>query len=236
MGKSRLRRRVSIAGDIHYPWENEFALQQYYNRLRAFQPEVVLQAGDLFDMFSFGRFPRTHNIYTPNQELAIARKKGETFWRTVGNIVPKARLVQLVGNHEDRAVKKVLNAAPELEDFVRKGVHALMEFEGVETIHDGRDVYMIDDVGYLHGYLLHLGAHARTFNHNCVVGHTHLGGTAYVHTERETFWELNAGYMGDRFSKPLSYTAQRKFSRWTPGCGEVDEAGPRFVPFKERRT
>lgn len=229
----RIRRRVTAAGDIHFPWGNDHVLAQFYKRLHTFQPEAVIQVGDLMDMYSFARFARSFNVYTPQQELAIARKKGEVFWQTVRDICPRAKRFQLVGNHEDRAVKLALNEAPELEEFVRAGIHKLMEFPGVKTIHDSREVFMIDDVGYHHGYLLQPGAHARSFNCNMVTGHTHFGCVIPVMTEKELFWELNAGYIGDRFAKAMSYTAQRKFSKWTVGWGEIDEVGPRFVPAKE---
>lgn len=234
MGK-RTRRRVTIAGDVHFPWASDAALQAFYKRLHVFQPEVVVQIGDIYDMFSMARFPGTKSIYTPQQELALARRDAEKFWLTVKEACPKARRVQLWGNHDDRPVKKALAHAPELEHFVKEGMHKLMHFPGVITAPDSREMYMVDDVGYHHGYLLQPGAHARSFNHNIVVGHTHFGCVIPVMTEHGQFWELNAGFLADRFAKPLSYTAQRKFSKWTRGFGEVDDVGPRFIPVQEKR-
>lgn len=187
--------------------------------------------GDLFDMFSFSRFPRSLNIYTPQQELAIGRKDAELFWSSVKYAAPKrTHLIQLLGNHEDRIVKLALSKAPELEDFAKQGVRSLMRFENVETVDDSKEVYSIDGVFYNHGYLLQPGAHARANLACMVTAHTHYGCVVPVKLEKEQIWELNVGFAANRFAKPLSYAQQRRFSRWTLGYGVIDEYGPRFYP------
>lgn len=231
MGNQSVAKTVLAVGDLHMPWHSRPTLLAIYEAIRRIKPHVVIQMGDLYDLFSFTRFPRTHNIYTPSQELALARKDAELFWSSVQHAAPvKCRRVQLWGNHDDRAVKVALAKAPELEEFVTAGMRSLMRFDGVETVDDSRHVYMIDDVGYHHGYLLQPGAHARSFGHKIVTAHTHYGCVIPVKLEKELVWELNVGFAGDRFAKPLSFAAQRRFSRYTLGYGVVDAHGPRFYP------
>ncbi len=231
--RSIKRRRVAAIGDCHFPWACKKTLLAVYKRLREFKPHIIIQLGDLYDLFSFTRFPRTHNLYTPRQELDLGQKDAALFWGSVAHACPRARRIQLWGNHDDRAVKCILSKAPEYEHIVAQHMQTLMRFPGVETVQDSGLVYFIDDVGYHHGYLLRGGAHAESFKHNIVVGHTHRGGVWPVMTEASQLWELNAGYVGDRFAKPLSFAAQRTFSRYTLGLGEIDEAGPRFVPLPQ---
>lgn len=225
------RKTVLAIGDMHAPWASKCTLLAVYDAIRRIKPDVVIQMGDLYDLFSFTRFPRTHNIYTPSQELTIARKDAALFWSSVKHAGPRRmRRIQLWGNHDDRAVKLALNKAPELEEFVHAGMRSLMRFDGVETVDDSREVYKIDNVGYHHGYLLQPGAHARQNLCSMVTAHTHFGCVVPLKLEKEIIWELNVGFVADRFAKPLGYSPQRRFSRMTLGFGLIDRWGPRFVP------
>lgn len=225
------RKTVLAIGDMHAPWASRQTLLAIYEAIRRIKPDIVIQMGDAFDLFSYTRFPRTHNIYTPAQELSIGRKDLELFWSSVKHAAPKkTKCVQLWGNHDDRAVKSVLGKAPELEQFVANGMQSLMRFDGVETIDDSKEVYRIDDVFYHHGYLLQPGAHARANLCKMVTAHTHYGCVIPIKLEKELIWELNVGFVANRFAKPLGYAPQRRFSRMTLGYGVVDRYGPRFYP------
>lgn len=236
MGHGRRETIVAI-GDIHFPWHSRRTLAAIMKIIKEVKPTIVVQIGDLYDLFAFSRFPRTQNIYGPQQELKLARKDAEIFWATVKANAPRATCYQLWGNHELRAVKRALENAPELEHFVKHGVKSLMEFSGVDLVADDREVLMIDGVGYHHGYRTALGAHARSNLCSMVVGHTHRGGVIPVKLEHKTIWELNVGFCANRFAVPLSYGEQRRFSNWTLGVGIIDHLGPRFVPLEteERR-
>lgn len=229
------RKRVVPIGDVHAPWHSKHYCDRVVDFIAERRPDVVVQVGDLYDLFSWGRFPRTLNLYTPAQELAEARKVGEELWLRIRKAAPKAKRFQLWGNHDERPAKQIMAKAPEFEEFVSKGMKSIMTFDGVETIESFRDELVIDDVCYMHGFRARLGDHAIFNKMNTVCGHTHYGGVVPINLDGRIIWELNVGYVGDRFSKPMGYTPQRRFSRWTPGVGEVDEYGPRFVPFDEKR-
>jgi len=66
--------------------------------------------------------------------------------------------------------------------------------------------------------------------YNVVCGHIHRGGAVYINYDNKVFWELNVGFLADKDSKALSYSALKRFSAWTLGWGEIDEQGPRFIP------
>lgn len=105
-----------------------------------------------------------------------------------------------------------------------------MRFDGVETYSDSKDMLEIEGVVYLHGYKLKIGDHAQEFRTPVVCGHVHLGGTAFIKTETGIIWELNAGYVANRHAVPLSYAAQRRFSKHTLGFGLITPDAPIFVP------
>ncbi len=222
--------RVFAIGDVHDPWSSKKTMSAIYRAIRRLKPDIVIQMGDRYDLFSWSKFPRTQNLYTPEQELKLGRRDAEKFWATIQEAAPKAKCIQLWGNHDDRALKRTLEKSPELEHFVRDGMASIMRFERVLTIPDSREVYMIDGVGYHHGYLAAPGAHARASLCNMVVAHTHYGCVIPIKLENKIIWELNCGYVANRFAVPMSYAAQRRFSRSTLGYGWIDADGPRFIP------
>lgn len=229
-GGATIGKKVLAIGDFHAPWQSNKTVRAIIKAIEREQPQVVIQMGDLFDLFSYTRFPRSFNVYPPEQELKLARQDAENLWAAVKAAAPKAKCYQLWGNHDDRAVKSALAKAPELEHFVKAGMASLMKFDGVELVADSREELMIDGVAYMHGFRMGLGAHARFNLCSTVTAHTHYGCVIPVKLENKIIWELNVGYVGDRFAAPMSYAAQRKFSRWTLGYGIVDSGGPIFRP------
>ncbi len=227
---------VVAVGDIHFPWHSRRTISAIYKIIEEIKPTVIVQMGDLYDLFSFSRFPRTQNIYGPQSELKLARREAEKFWASVKEVAPKAKCYQLLGNHDDRAGKRALEKAPELEHFVKAGVRSLMEFEGVITLDDSREVLMINGIGYHHGFRSGYGAHARANLCSMVVGHTHRGYMLPIKLENKTIFELNVGFCGNRHAVPLSYGEQRRFSNWTLGVGVIDALGARFVPLETEET
>lgn len=218
-------------GDFHAPFADMRLVEKITRYAEKRQPEVIVQGGDLYDMFSAGKFPRSHNIFTPREEQAAGRKQAETFWSEMRKACPKARLVQLCGNHDIRPLKRVLESFPVGEDWIARAIQELMTFEGVELIEDYRqELILPGNVMVHHGYLSGLGKH-RDYNvgFNTVVFHTHSGGVAFRKINGVIRWELNGGFVGDVESKGFTYTPQRNL-HWTQGVGEIDEYGPRFIP------
>lgn len=178
------------------------------------------------DMLAHSKFPRSHNVMTPKDEILKSRDLAEEMWKAIRTAVPKATCHLLTGNHEARVFKRVFERAPELESFV--SVKEFFTFDGVETIHDPREELVIDDVVYIHGFLSGLGKHAAYYQKSVVCGHTHLGGVAFIRQKKKIIFELNAGMLANERAPALSYTPT-KFTRWTVGYGLIDNLGPRFV-------
>jgi predicted phosphodiesterase len=219
---------IFIFGDLHFPWASKPAINWALKDLKKHKPKVVVQIGDIYDMFSFGRFAGTKNLMTPKAELEAGRKDGEEFWKAVKRIVPKADCFQLKGNHDERIFKKMFDRFPEIESAFN--INHIWEFPKVRTVRHEREELFIDDVCFIHGYRSRLGDHCR-FNHcKTVVGHSHRGGVFYLPIKNKTIWELNVGFLADRFSTPMSYSKQRQISAWTLGYGIIDDYGPRFIP------
>lgn len=218
---------TALAGDLHFPFAHADTLSAFFEFLDRKRPARVIQMGDLYDMFSQSKFPRTHNVYTPEAEMDVAYAQAKKFWKTVREILPDAACFQILGNHDIRPLKRLIETFPAGESFF--SIERFFRFDGVETNFDYRQELCFDDVLYFHGYRTGLGAHRDFTLRNTCVAHTHVGGVAFRNYYDRVLWELNAGYMGDPESKALSYTAQR-ITTWTHGWGFIDEDGPRFVP------
>ncbi len=221
---------VVCVPDIHFPWHSERGLSLCLDIISAAQPQLVIQLGDLYDLLSFSRYSRSHDLYTPADELSRGRKAAEDFWREVSRRAPGARRIQLRGNHDDRACKRVAEALPEIATLVNPVIDALFQFDGVETIQDSRMEFEYEGTLYMHGYG-RFGSHAKRNLQNTVTGHLHRGGVEFVPSARGSIWELNAGFLGDHEAPVFSYHAQKKAHGTTLGVGIVDQWGPRFVPF-----
>lgn len=218
-----------ILPDTHFPWVNQRVIDAAYAWLQKYGAARVVQVGDLYDMYAHAKFPRSHNIYRPEEEERLAREGAEKMWAEVRRLVPNAECVQLKGNHDIRPLKRTLEALPSLEHVVAHYLDKLMTFEGVKLISDPRQEYLVGNVEFIHGYRSKLGEHRDYALMNAVCGHIHVGGVVFRRIRGQTLWELNCGLAGDPEAKALSYTAQR-ITNWTPGFGYIDEHGPRFVP------
>lgn len=220
---------LAAISDIHWPFHSQRVIERLYRFVEKEQPEIVLIDGDAWDMYSHAKFPRSHNLFTPREEQESSRQSNQEFWVEIKKIVPDAKCYQMLGNHDVRPLKRVLEVYPAAEDWIKEALKGLFTFEGVETIYDPRQELMLGSVMVHHGYRSQLGAHRDYALYNAIVGHTHRGGTVFRRIRGQTLWELNCGLAGDPEAKGLTYTPQR-ITEWTPGFGAVNEDGPRFIP------
>lgn len=219
-------KRIAVVGDLHFPFVNTETLTAFYAFLEKNVPDVIVQVGDLYDMYSHAKFPRSNNVYIPEEELRLGREMAVSFWDTVKRLAPRAECYQLLGNHDVRPFKRILESYPEGAIFFHP--NEIFKFDGVKTILDPRTELVINGTAFLHGYRSGLGDHRDYMLMNAVCGHTHKGGVSYRQINGNVLWELNAGFMGDPNSKALGYTPQ-KITTWTQGWGWIDEWGPRFI-------
>lgn len=225
-------KRTVFVPDTHHPFACQRTLEAIYRFIEKEQPECVVQVGDLADRYSHARFPRSHLLFSAEEEDQMARAGAETMWREIQKAAPKAECIQMVGNHDVRPLKQILSAYPQAERWIEKMMAEALTFEGVRTILDPREELKLPgNVDVIHGHYSKLGDHRNFSLTNVVHGHTHTGGVVFRNFAGKTLWELDCGYAADAESKGLSYTAQRT-TKWTLGWGFLDEHGPRFIPLR----
>lgn len=221
---------AAIISDIHFPFFSHKVVNRFIEYVGDTKPQYVIINGDAWDMYSHAKFPRTHNQFTPREEQSLSRHMNEDFWLKIKAHSPKSQLYQMLGNHDARPLKRVMEAYPEAEDWVKNEINKLFTFQDVTTIYDPREeLFLCDSVIVFHGYRSKLGEHRDYTLFNCINGHTHLGGAVFRKIRGSVIWELNSGLAGDPEAKGLTYPAQ-KITHWTPGFGSLDSLGPRFIP------
>ena len=222
---------IAVISDIHWPFASEAVVNTFHEFVRLHQPEYVVLNGDAWDMYSHSKFPRSHNIFTPREEQALCVAANTEFWAKIKKNTPNAICIQMLGNHDVRPMKRIMESYPEAEDWIIEKLQSLFTFEGVRTVFDPREEVILGDIAIFHGYRTGIGAHRDFTLMSCINGHTHKGGAVFRNIRGHVLWELNSGYAGDPLAKGLTYTPQ-KIIDWTPGFGAVDHWGPRFIPVR----
>lgn len=180
-----------------------------------------MQIGDLLDQYVFSKYSKSAKI-TPNADVTKGLTYARQMWKDIAKLVPKAKLYQILGNHDVRISKRIAEKLPELAEFYS---HAdLYKFSGVKVMKSDRDYLILDGVVYTHGWLSKSIDHARYFNKPCVHGHRHRP-TVEVDGQ---LWSMDVGFLADETSLPLGYTASR-YSKWRMGCGIVNNKHPRLI-------
>lgn len=219
---------IAIISDIHWPFHNQRVIDKFYKYVSDHKPKYVIINGDAMDLYSYAKFPRSHNQFTPREETELARQLNEDFWKEIKKLHPNAICAQNLGNHCVRPLKRMLESFPEAEDWVTEGIKKLFTFEGVETNHSPRQELTIGGIIIHHGFKSTLGEHRDHYLQNTISSHTHRPGVVYKTVRENPIWELNTGYAGDPKAKGLTYTATRTVA-WVNSFGVVDSEGPRVI-------
>lgn len=222
--------RILCIGDIHAPFIDKRVFSRILDRISIFKPQLIIQMGDAYDGFSWSRFP--HRIINPQDEILEAYGVLTEFWKQLRKKRPKAKLIQLVGNHDTPRIDKLVKSkAPELLPFI--STKQFWDFPGVEVIHDCREPFIEGNIVFTHGHRTKLAPHLQDFgfNYNVVIGHLHRAETHYERiSDRLTLWAHCCGYIASPYSEGLSYRPLTKYFKWTQGITEIEHGQPRFIP------
>lgn len=219
--------KVIFIPDTHFPFVNKKAIKKVLKIIKKEKPTHIIQAGDLLDLYSFSRYEKDSNLTTPEEELKEGLKQASAFWSEIHKIAPKAKLIQLIGNHEDRIQKAIAKKAPELA-ILCKSIKDLFDFKHVKVLSSSKEYFEVDKVIYCHGHYTKLGDHAKFFRKSVVHGHTHRAGIFYEQISNGLIWEMDCGFLANKESLPLQYT-QSKFSKWITAIGIIEDGQPRLI-------
>lgn len=217
--------KVFVIPDLHFPYTNKKVLKKVINLIKQEKPTHVIQLGDILDQYSFSKFSRSLNLTTPKKEIKRGLGMARQFWKDIQKAAPKAKYLQLLGNHDIRIQKRIAERLPELESLF--DLQNLYDFKGVKVSKSDRDHLMIDGVIYTHGHYSKSIDHAKYYLKPTVHGHLHRAGLSTF----GDLWSMDVGHLADEKSLPLSYTAS-KTSRWHMAVAVVENSNPRLILIK----
>lgn len=232
--------KIIVVGDLHFPFTDLDKLSDVLVAISDEQPDLVVQIGDLYDFYCYSRFAKSANKCEPLEETTKARGMAEFFWASVQALAPKADCLQLVGNHDIRVVKQVMDKLPEWEGILTDHLTEMMSFDGVTTEISATQEVIVDGIVFMHGFRTKLGDHARYNRLPTVVGHSHTGGVVFEKLMGDgVIWELNCGQTVDYNAHALQYGNQ-KHKKWVAGYGLIEKKNgiwcPSFIPLDGKRS
>lgn len=187
--------RVLIISDLHFPYQNNEAIEVAINYGIEKDVNCVLINGDLFDFATISRHEKDWKFRPAKEEIEAVNQ----FFEYLKDRLPNARIVFKCGNHDERFDKWMYHKAPEflgIEEFTLAGYLRLAE-KGIEYVTDKRPV-KIGKLTVLHGHELNgsggvnpaRATFLKTID-NVLIGHCHrssqhteptLGGDVIVTT------------------------------------------------------
>lgn len=139
--------KVVVASDIHIPFQDDEAVDAFIKYCTKTKPEVVVLNGDVMDMFKLSRFTKGEGR-NPYEEINACR--GLLF--RLRKACPKAKIYYIIGNHETRLERFILEKAPELECLL-EDVFTILKVEDYKVEGCGR-LIVNDNFKFYHGRLL----------------------------------------------------------------------------------
>ena len=104
---------IVVGSDVHIPFQDSMAVKLFTNYCAKNQPEVIVLNGDIIDMFMLSKFTKGEGR-NPLEEITEARYMLEN----LRAVCPNAQIYYVIGNHETRLERYVLNKAPELASLI----------------------------------------------------------------------------------------------------------------------
>lgn len=195
-------RKAVILSDIHIPEHDHKAVAIALAYMQDVKPDVIVLNGDILDNINTSRFPKDpHIIETFADELDETR----AFLKLVSDQHPKATKHYVVGNHEVRIEKYLLEHAPALSSLPELSIDNLLHLrEHGYSYVDGSDKVKLGNLEVFHGDIVKKDsgasarAHMRKRGGSVLIGHVHKLGVTYL-TDR---WGTHTAIENGHLSRP----------------------------------
>lgn len=221
--------KIACIPDTHFPFCDDSKLEKAKAIIKNFKPQVIIQLGDLYDQWSFSKYPKNLSAVgvTPLEEAKNGRFLAENMWSDLRKQNPGAKLFQISdGNHDVRILKHLAEKSSAAAFIADEWLEKQMRFDGVQTI---ESEFVIDNIMFMHG-MRKAGDHGRYNQMSTVTGHTHKARIEYMSNINGPFFEMNCGWLGNKKSKVFSYGSYQKVIISThTGIGLIEDRQPRFV-------
>ena len=185
--------KVFVASDLHFPYQDNKAIECFLKEVESKKPDMVVLNGDLLDFYRLSRFTKDPSGKDPAEEIEMCRE----FLHRLRSITD-VPIYYTIGNHETRLEKYILDQAPMIA--------CLMDnvFQVIKT----------EDIGVI-------GCSRFTINDNFVFEHgTRLGSKTGLSAIKELEAHYLSGATGHthRLARYSTRKAGRRFIWLETGC------------------
>lgn len=138
---------VFVASDIHVPYQDDTALNCFYDSIKKNKPSRVVLNGDLVDFYNLSVFDKNPDRKgSVQEELVEARKVLKNIRKVAGT---KCKIYMTEGNHENR-LQRYLWRNPELEGLEELDLGRLLKLKesNISLVRVSGD-YWKKDTGHL---------------------------------------------------------------------------------------
>ena len=143
--------RVLIISDLHFPYQNNKAIELALDYGKSKKVDCILINGDLIDFANISRHEKDFRARSIAEEFEAVR----VFLKTLRLHFPKTKIVFKLGNHDERWEKFLYAKAPEIFDVSDFQLEILLRFGElkIDVVKDKRPV-RLGKLTALHGHEL----------------------------------------------------------------------------------
>ena len=143
--------RILILSDLHFPYQNNRAIELALDYGKLNKVDCILINGDLIDFANISRHDKDWRSRSINDEFEAVR----TFLKSLRLNFPNTRIIYKHGNHDERWEKFLYVKAPEIFDVADFQLEVLLRLGElkIETVKDKRPI-RLGKLTVLHGHEL----------------------------------------------------------------------------------
>lgn len=176
--------QVSHFADVHFPFQDDNALELAYKLVEHIQPHIIVVGSDTFDFHLLSSFGIDPDYDDNEDELVRIEELWNPHINQLNKIAPNSEIVWIFGNHEARLLRYVLKNAPNLRKTVMSKFQDIIRNNGRVQYLGEIDRVMIGDVLVQHG--TRVGKYAARALLDDIGYQTHTMG---AHTHHLTYFE-----------------------------------------------
>lgn len=137
------------AGDVHLPYHDQEAVEIMLERAVEIGAKTILLAGDWMDMYQVSRFQKDPRLRNVKEEIAMFNAVIDEIRR----ILPDAKIIFKIGNHEKRFDDYLMSNAAALFDLEEMHLENILHLEerGIDVVNTMRTM-RFRHLNIIHGH------------------------------------------------------------------------------------
>jgi predicted phosphodiesterase len=233
--------KVLFAGDFHAPYQDERCLSSFLQFSNWFKPDIIFLIGDVIDFYAISRFNKD-----PNRSLEIQDEIdcAKNILSQIRRFNPKAGIVFIKGNHEERLKKYLWSVAKELANLKELSIDRLLGLKELNILYEDKGRLEHRGLIIKHGSVVrkYSGYSARAefekTGRSGVSGHTHRANVYYQNNDGGEYAWMECGCM---CRKDQEYM-EGEIPNWQRGWGvgyfknNANRFSLDFVPFADGKA